>query len=68
MGNVNDNGGNDGSELIINPHARVPDNLHGYSSFNMRLVFNYMNNQLTYYYTFSTIPTAEQACFQQLMK
>ena len=44
------------------------DNLHDYFSFDMHLVLNYMNNQLIYYYIFSIISAAEQACFQQLMK
>jgi hypothetical protein len=34
----------------------------------MRLVPNYTNNQITYYYTTGAIPAAEQARFQQLMK
>ena len=39
------------------------DNSHDYLSFNMHLVSNYTNNQLIYYYIFSIIFTAEQACF-----
>ena len=46
----------------------INDNLHDYFSFNMCLVSNYTNNQLIYYYISSTIPAAEQAHFQQLMK
>ena len=50
-----------------NLNARVDstdDNPHDYFSFDMYLVLNYINNQLIYYYIFSTILTAEQACFQ----
>ena len=44
------------------------DNLHDYSSFDMHLVSNYMNNQLIYYFIISVILAADQAEFQQLMK
>ena len=44
------------------------NNLHDYSSFDMHLMFNYMNNQLIYYFITDTILTADQAEFQQLMK
>ena len=57
--NDNDNG----SELIINPHiciAPTPENPRGYSSFDMRLVLNYMNNQLIYYYISDAISATEQ--------
>ena len=48
--------------------ASMNDNLHGYSSFDMRLVSSYMNNQLIYYFITSAISAADQAEFQQLMK
>ena len=44
------------------------DNLHDYSSFDMHLVSNYMNNQLIYYFITDAISAADQAEFQQLMK
>ena len=44
------------------------DNLCGYSSFDMCLVSNYMNNQLIYYFIIDVISVANQAEFQQLMK
>ena len=65
------NGESDGNEPILNPHARVPpmlENPHGYPPFDMRLVPNYTNNQITYYYTTGAIPAADQAQFHQLMK
>ena len=65
------NAGNSDNMSTANPNARVDptnNNPRGYSPFNMHLVLNYMNNQLIYYYISSTILTAEQACFQQLMK
>ena len=65
------NAGNDDNVPTANPNTRVDvtnNNPRGYSSFNMCLVLNYTNNQLIYYYIFSAILTAEQACFQQLMK
>src|SRR5438045_8000707 len=65
------NGKSDGDKPILNPHAHVPptlENLHGYPPFDMRLVPNYTNNQITYYYTTRAIPAADQARFHQLMK
>ena len=59
------------SEPITNPHARVaptPENPRGYPPFDIRLVPNYTNNQITYHYITGAIPAAEQARFQQLMK
>ena len=44
------------------------NNFHNYFLFDMHLVLNYMNIQLIYYYVFSAISAAKQACFQQLMK
>ena len=69
-GNVT-NAGNGDNVPTANPNARVDptdDNPRGYPPFDMRLVPNYTNNQLTYYYTSGAIPAAEQARFQQLMK
>jgi hypothetical protein len=69
--NGNTNGRNDGDGPITNPQARVPptpENPRGYPPFDLRLVPNYTNNQLTYYYTVGAIPAAEQARFHQLMK
>jgi len=40
------------------------DNLRDYSSFDMCLVSNYMNNQLIYYFIIDTISAADQAEFQ----
>ena len=54
-----------------NPHARMvstPDNSRGYPPFDMERVPNYMNNQITYYYTTGAIPAAELTHFHQLMK
>ena len=65
------NAGNGDNVPTANPNARVDptdDNPRGYPPFDMRLVPNYTNNQLTYYYTSGAIPAAEQARFQQLMK
>ena len=59
------------ASLTTRLHAHVismNDNLCDYSSFNMCLVSNYMNNQLIYYFIISTIFTADQVKFQQLMK
>ena len=53
------------SNICVNS---INNNLHDYFLFDMHLVSNYTNNQLIYYYIFSTIFTAEQAHFQQLMK
>ena len=69
--NVADNADNSNNMSTANLNIcvnSINDNLHDYFSFDMHLVSNYMNNQLIYYYIFSTIPAAEQACFQQLMK
>jgi len=58
--------GNSDNVPTTNSNARVDptdNNPHGYLSFDMRLVPNYTNTQLIYYYIFSTIPAAEQACF-----
>src|SRR6266496_834401 len=68
-GNAADNAGNGDNMPTANLNTRVNsinDNSHDYFSFNMHLVSNYMNNQLIYYYIFSTILTAEQACFQHV--
>ena len=57
-------------EPVMNPHVHVPptaDNPHGYPPFDMHLVPNYMNKQITYYYTTGAIPATNQAEFQQLM-
>ena len=54
-----------------NSHARVTPTMKnpcGYSLFEMSLVLNYMNNQITYYYMTGAIPAAEQTRFHQLMK
>ena len=40
------------------------NNLCDYSSFNMHLVSNYINNQLIYYFIISAILAADQAEFQ----
>ena len=48
------------SEPITNPHARVAptlENPRGYSPFDICLVSNYMNNQITYHYIIGAIPT-----------
>ena len=48
-------------------HAHVTstnDNLRDYSSFNMHLVSNYMNNQLIYYFITDTISAEDQSEFQ----
>src|SRR5947207_6833880 len=71
---VNNGQGNsesDGDEPILNPHACVPptlENPRGYPPFDMRLVPNYTNNQITHYYTTGAIPTTNQPQFHQLMK
>ena len=65
------NGENDGDEPVPNPHARVPptpENPRGYPPFDMRLVPNYTNKQITHYYTTGAIPAADQTRFHQLMK
>src|SRR5438045_9080205 len=71
VNNGQGNGESDDNEPIFNPHAHVPPtfgNLCGYPPFDMRLVPNYTNNQITYYYTTGAIPAADQARFHQLMK
>jgi hypothetical protein len=70
-GNAAGSSGNGDNVPTTNPNVRVDptdDNPRGYPPFDMRLVPNYTNNQLTYYYTSGAIPAAEQARFQQLMK
>ena len=50
------------SELIMNPHACVAStskNPRDYSSFNIHLVLNYMNNQIIYHYITGVIPAAK---------
>ena len=61
----------DDDEPILNLYTRVPPtpkNSRGYLPFDMRLVPNYMNSQIAYYYTNGAIPAADQARFHQLMK
>ena len=66
---INVNNSNNMFTANSNTHMNfINNNSCDYLSFNMCLVSNYMNNQLTYYYIFSTILAAEQAHFQQLMK
>ena len=58
-------------EPVTNLHAHVaptPENPHGYLPFDMCLVLNYTNNQITYYYTTGAISATDQSCFHQLMK
>jgi hypothetical protein len=62
---------NSKTSSIIRLHIHVistNDNSHDYSSFDMHLVSNYMNNQLIYYFIISAISAAAQTEFQQLMK
>ncbi len=69
--NATSNSRTNGRELITNPHTCVAptlENPHGYPLFNIYLVSNYMNNQLTYYYTSGVIFATDQAQFQQFMK
>ena len=69
--NANGDGEPSGGERLANPHARIeptPKNPRGYPLFDMRLVPNYTNNQITYHYITGAIPTTKQARFQQLMK
>src|SRR5436190_20579147 len=69
--NSHTHGENNGDEPILNPHIHVsptPENPHGYPLFNMHLVPNYTNNQITHYYTTGVIPAADQPQFHQLMK
>jgi len=49
---------NNSEEPTINPQAQVPptsENSCGYTLFDLRLVPNYTNNQLTYYYAIRAI-------------
>ncbi len=65
--NASGNSGTNGNKLITNPHTRVAptlENPRGYPLFNMRLVPNYTNNQLTYYYISGAILATDQAWFQ----
>src|SRR5438477_1416482 len=76
MMDPNNNGSHTSSENndnkpVANPHVHVmptSENPCGYSPFDMHLVPNYTNNQITYYYTTGVIPAANQARFHQLMK
>src|SRR4051794_1493544 len=64
-------GSNEPANPIANPHARVtptPDNPCGYPPFDMCLVPNYTNNQITHYYTTGAISATDLAHFHQLMK
>ena len=66
---INADNDNNMSTANSNTHMNsTDDNSCDYLSFDMHLVLNYINNQLIYYYIFSTISAAEQAHFQQLMK
>ena len=66
---INTNNDNNMFTVNSNTHVNFTDNnSHDYFSFDMHLVLNYINNQFIYYYIFSIISAAEQACFQQLMK
>src|SRR5438477_4609159 len=70
MNNNNDDAHSE-SNSIFQPHIRVPptpENPRGYPPFDMRLVPNYTNNQITHYYTTRAIPAANQPRFHQLMK
>src|SRR6266516_789936 len=65
------NAGNGDNVPTANPNARVDptdDNPRGYPPFDMRLVPNYTNNQLTYYYATGAIPADDQTRFHQLLK
>ena len=76
MMDPNNNGSHTSSENndnkpVANPHVHVmptSENPCGYPPFDMHLVPNYTNNQITYYYTTGAIPAADQARFHQLMK
>ena len=62
----NSNANNSNSKLITNMHTCVTsmlENSYDYSVFDMYLVFNYINHQITYYYIISTISAADQAKF-----
>src|SRR5204863_325696 len=57
---------NTSKEPIINPQAYIKSifkNSYGYSSFDLRLVLNYINNQLTYYYATEVIFRDDQPHF-----
>ena len=62
---------NTGEEPIINPRARIESifkNPRSYLLFDLRLVPNYTNNQLTYYYATGAISGNDQPRFHQLIK
>ena len=62
---------NTGEEPIINPRARIEpisENPYSYPLFDLRLVPNYTNNQLTHYYATGAISRDDQPRFHQLMK
>jgi len=70
LNNINDDAHSE-SNSIFQPHICVPpmpENPQGYPPFDMRLVPNYTNNQIAYYYTTGAISAADQARFHQLMK
>src|SRR5438045_1282000 len=70
MNNNNDDAHSE-RDSIFQPHICVPpmpENPLGYPPFDMRLVPNYTNNQIAYYYTTGAISAADQARFHQLMK
>ena len=55
-----------GEAPITNPRARILfilENPRNYLLFNLRLVFNYTNNQLIYYYTTKAISIDNQLRF-----
>ena len=57
---------NTGEEPIINLRARIksiPENPRGYPPFDLRLVPNYTNNQLTHYYATGAISGDDQPRF-----
>src|SRR6266480_4153122 len=76
MGLNGNNGGDtnisdEGEAPITNPRARIlltPENPRGYPPFDLRLVPNYTNNQLTHYYATGAISVDDQPRFHQLMK
>ena len=71
MGSNGNNGGDtnisdEGEAPITNPRARILfilENPRNYLLFNLRLVFNYTNNQLIYYYTTKAISIDDQPHF-----
>ena len=71
MGLNGNNGGDtnisdEGEAPITNPRARIlptPENPRGYPPFDLRLVPNYTNNQLTHYYTTRAISIDDQPRF-----